>query len=246
MIPGFEEGLMNLKEGDTTTMDLQFPEDYHHKEIAGKPIHFKATVKKVREPHYPELNDEFANKAGVKDDAGLEGLKGEIRGNLTVELDKALKNKNKQTVMDKILELTPLEVPNTLVKREIGNMKEQSLHSMMRGQKHDLDPNLLPDEPFKDEALRRIKLGLIFSQYMKEHELKPNPEEVREHIENIAKSYQKPEQIVSWYYNHEESLEQVQSLVLENDVVEKIFSDAKITESQLSYTEAMEKTEDQQ
>jgi trigger factor len=235
MIPGFEEGLTGLKAGDEKTVKVTFPEDYGHDEVAGKDAEFEVKVHKVEEGHLPEVDEEFVKAFGVED-GSVDKLREEVRKNMERELDQTLRAQNKQAVMDKLLEVNSLEVPKALIESESRTLMDQMRQQMHipQGKEFSLDPSM-----FADQAERRVKLGLILSEVIKSNELKASPEAVREQVEKVAASYEKPEDVVKWYYDDRNRLAEVESLVLEDSVVEWAFGQGKVNEVQRSFDEVM-------
>jgi len=235
MIPGFEKGLLKSKAGDEVTLDLTFPEDYRNKDLAGKAVVFKVTVNKVSAAVMPELNDEFFAAFGVTE-GGVEGFRKEVAANMERELRKASKNRLKTTVMDLLLEQNELEVPKALVGAEINVLRQQALQQFGAGAKN-LDPSLLPDELFREQAEKRVKLGLILGEVIKQRSMRAEAAKVREAIEDIATTYESPEEVINWYYSNKEQLDAVESAVLEDQVFDVIFEQAKLKEVKVSYEE---------
>lgn len=234
MIAGFEEGLKGVKAEEERTLDLTFPEDYGYKEVAGKPVQFQVKVHAVEEPHLPELDDEFAKRFGVE---GVDALKQEVRDNMARELDQTLRNRVRQQVMNKLLELNEIEVPKALVDSEsqalLENMRQQ-MHVPQGKQGPDLSPSM-----FEEQATRRVTLGLILAEIIKRNELKAEPDQVRAAVEKIAASYEKPEEVINWYYGDRRRLGEVESSVLEDRVVDWALEQAKVTEKPMSFDELM-------
>ena len=235
MIPGFEKGLVKSKAGDEVSLDLTFPEDYRNKELAGKAVVFKVTVNKVSAAVLPELNEEFFTAFGVTE-GGLEGFRKEVAANMERELRKASKNRLKSTVMDSLLEQNEIDVPKALVGAEINVLREQALQQFGAGAKN-LDPSMLPDELFREQAEKRVKLGLILGEVIKQRSMRAEAAKVREAIEDIAATYESPEEVINWYYSNKEQLDAVESAVLEDQVFDVIFEQAKLKEVKVSYEE---------
>lgn len=235
MIPGFEKGLLKSKAGDEVSLELSFPEDYRNKDLAGKAVTFKVAVNKVSAAVLPELNDEFFAAFGVTE-GGLEGFRKEVASNMERELRKASKNRLKTTVMDLLLEQNQLEVPKALVGAEINVLRQQALQQFGAGAKN-LDPSLLPDELFREQAEKRVKLGLILGEVIKQRSMRAEPAKVREAVEDIAATYESPEEVINWYYSNKDQLDAVESAVLEDQVFDVIFEQAKLKEVKVSYEE---------
>lgn len=235
MIPGFEKGLLKSKAGEEVTLELTFPEDYRNKDLAGKAAVFKVTVNKVSAAVLPELDDAFFAAFGVNE-GGLEGFRKEVASNMERELRKASKNRLKTTVMDVLLEQNTVEVPKALVAAEINVLRQQALAQFGAGAKN-LDPSMLPDELFREQAEKRVKLGLILGEVIKQRGMRAEPAKVREAIEDIAATYESPEEVINWYYSNKDQLDGVESAVLEDQVFEVIFEQAKLEERTVSYEE---------
>ena len=234
MIPGFEEGLVGAKAGEERVVAVTFPEDYQNLDLAGKAAEFTITGHSVSEPKLPELNEEFFALFGIKE-GGLEGFREEVRKNMTRELRQALKTKVKAQVMDGLLAANPVEVPKALVQNEVDRLRVQAVQQFGGS----IKPDQLPAELFEEQARRRVSLGLIIGELVKQFELKPDEARVRELIEEMASAYQEPEQVVNWYYKNEQQLGEVRSVVLEEQVVDTVLGKAKVTEKQVSYEEAV-------
>ena len=234
MIPGFEDGLVGAKAGEERVVAVTFPEDYQNLDLAGKAAEFTITVNSVSEPRLPELDDAFFALFGIKD-GGLEGFRSEVRKNMQRELRQALKTKVKNQVMDGLLASNPIEVPKALVESEVNRLRVQAVQQFGGN----IKPEQLPAELFEEQARRRVALGLIISELVKQFELKPDEARVRELIEEMASAYQEPEQVVAWYLKNEQQLGEVRSVVLEEQVVDTVLQKAKVTDKQVSYDDAV-------
>ncbi|WP_150304024.1 trigger factor [Pseudomonas saliphila] len=235
MIPGFEEGLVGAKAGDSLTLNVTFPEDYQNLELAGKAAEFEVVVHSVAAPVLPELNDEFFAKFGVEE-GGLEGFRAEVRKNMERELRQAIKGKTKTQVMDGLLATNQVEVPKALLSSEIDRLREQAVQQFGGG---NIKPEQLPAELFEEQAKRRVSLGLIVAEVVKQNDIKPDNDRVRAMIEDLASAYQEPEQVVNWYFQNEQQLAEIQSVVLEEQVVDTVLQKAKVTDKQVSYEDAV-------
>lgn len=233
MIEGFEKGLIKAKTGDEVTLDLTFPAEYQNKELAGKAVTFVVTVNSVEGPELPELNDEFFAAFGITE-GGIEAFKVEVESNMQRELANASKSKLKNQVMEKLLEAHKVDIPAALVKGEIENLRQQALQQFGDAAKN-FDPAMLPDDLFKEQAEKRVALGLILGEVIKTKQLKVDAAKVKETIEDIASTYETPEQVVQWYYGNKNQLAAVESSVLEDQAFDAIVADAKVTEKKVSY-----------
>lgn len=234
MIPGFEDGLIGLKAGDEKTLKLTFPEDYQAEELRGAAVEFKVTVNSVSEKELPELDKDFYAKFGVEK-GGKPQFRKEVKANMVRELKNAIKTKTKTQVMDALLENHKPDLPKALVDSEIDTLRQQMLQRF-GGQQQNFDAkSLLPDTMFQEEAERRVALGLIVGEIVKANEIKVDAERVREMVEDLASTYEEPEEVVNYYYQNRQLLSGVESAALEDQVVDHILEQAKVTEENSSY-----------
>ncbi|AEF22213.1 trigger factor [Pseudomonas fulva] len=238
MIPGFEDALIGAKAGEERVINPTFPEDYQNLDLAGKTAEFTVKVNSVSAPQLPELNDEFFALFGIKD-GGLEGFRAEVRKNMERELRQAIKSKIKNQVMEGLLAANPVEVPKALIASEVNNLRVQAVQQFGGN----IKPDQLPAELFEEQAKRRVSLGLIVAEVVKQFELKPDDARVRELIQEMASAYQEPEQVVAWYYKNDQQLNEVRSVVLEEQVVDTVLQKANVTDKSVSYEEAVKPAE---
>jgi trigger factor len=246
MIEGFESGVVGMSAGEEKTLALSFPEEYHNEDLKGAAVEFKVKVNSVKEQVLAELDAELFTKYGVED-GGVDKFREEIGENMGRELKNAIQADLKQQVMDAVLAAhDSLEIPRALLQQEIGAMRQQMMQQFggMGGQDLDLE-SLLPEDMFKDKAEPRVKLGLILSEMINKQELKADPEKVRSAIEEMASTYEDPEEVINYYYSNQEQLSSVESKVLEDQVVEKLLEGANIKDSECSYQEAISRAQSQ-
>lgn len=237
MLPGFEQGVVGMKEGETKDVSVAFPEDYHGKDVAGKTAVFAITVKNVAEAKLPELNAEFAKSLGIED-GDLDKMRAEVRGNLEREVRFRLKARAKENVMSALLEVTPTELPKALIGLEIGRLVEGAKADLkQRG----IDPKLVPFNPqfFEAQARRRVHLGLALAELVRANELVAKPEQVKAIIEDLAQNYEDPAEVVAWYYQDAQRLAGPESMALEDNVVEFVLARAKVAEEAVGFEELM-------
>ena len=240
MIPGFEDGIAGMKAGEEKTLQLSFPEEYHKEELKGAAVEFKVTLNSVSELVPAELDEKLFAQYGV-DEGGLEVFRDEVKQNMSRELKNAVQGKMKQQVMDAVAAAhESLEVPRALIDREVGALRQQMFQQFggAGGQNLDLE-SLLPDEMFRENAERRVRLGLVLAELVSKFALSVDATKVRETIEEMASTYQDPEEVINWYYSNQEQLAAVESRVLEDQMVEKLLESAHIVEKQCSYQEAL-------
>lgn len=238
MIPGFEDALVGVKAGEEHVINPTFPEDYQNLDLAGKAAEFTVTVNSVSAPQLPELNDDFFALFGVKE-GGLDGFRAEVRKNMERELRQAIKSKIKNQVMEGLLGANPVEVPKALIGNEVNRLRVQAVQQFGGN----IKPDQLPAELFEEQAKRRVVLGLIVAEVVKQSELKADEARVRELIEEMASAYQEPEQVVAWYYKNDQQLNEVRSVVLEEQVVDTVLQKASVTDKAVSYEEAVKPAE---
>ncbi|MCC6075531.1 trigger factor [Pseudomonas sp. GCM10022188] len=238
MIPGFEDGLVGAKAGEERVLNVTFPEDYQNLDLAGKAAEFAVTVNAVAEAKLPELSEEFFALFGVKE-GGVEGFRAEVRKNMERELRQAVKSKVKNQVMEGLLASNPIEAPKALLGNEVNRLRVQAVQQFGGN----IKPEQLPAELFEEQAKRRVLLGLIVAEVVKQFEIKPDEARVRAMIEEMASAYQEPEQVVAWYYKNPQQLDEVRSVVLEEQVVDTVLQKAIVTDKQVSYEEAVKPAE---
>jgi trigger factor len=232
-----EDSLLGTEAGQELSLDLHFPSDFGAGELAGKPVHFEVKVNTVEEPVLPEIDDEFATGFGVKE-GGIEKLKSEIRDNMQRELEEGIRSTTKQRVMEALLAGRNLDLPESLIEREVQRSLEQRRlelsHSGIDTSEIELDP-----EDFKQAAGRRVSLGLLVGELIKENSIKADPDEVRARIDSIASTYEDSREVVRWYYSEPARLSEVESTVLEDTVVTWILDRATVVPEATSFDELL-------
>jgi trigger factor len=237
MIPGFEEGIAGITAGEEKEIEVTFPEDYQAEHLAGQVAKFNIKAISVSEPVKPELNDEFFAQFDVKE-GGMEAFREEVRSNMQRELDSAIKSKVKNQVMDGLYDTNEFDLPSSLIDQEVNRMRQEAVQRF-GGENAQIDPSMLPAEMFSDQAEKRVKIGLIVNGIVEEKEVKPDDARVRETIESMASSYEDPDQVINFYYSNEQQLSQIQSMVLEDQIVDLVLETAKVTEKTVPYEEAV-------
>ena len=238
MIPGFEEGILGMEAGKDKDITVTFPEDYNAAELAGKEAVFTIKVNTVSEATKPELNEEFFARFNPKEE-GEAGFRAEIRSNMSREMNQALKSKLKNGLLNAYLELNTFDVPKALVTEELGRLKQQALQQFGGGNEN-LDPSILPDEMFQDQADKRVKIGLLAAEIIQQNEFKADEDKVKVLVEEMAQGYQDPQEFIDHYMNNAEQRSQLDGVVLEDQVVEHLLAAASITEVAVDYKTAVE------
>ena len=234
MIPGFETQLVGVTKGEERTINITFPEQYHAEELAGKEAVFKITVHEVKQPEVPELNEELVKSFGIED-GNIDSLRADIRKNMDRELQQRLDARIKEQVMEGLLEMNDIGVPKALTQEEIGRLREQ-----MSGQMPpDSDMSQLPDELFEKEANKRVRLGLVIGEIVRQQEIKADAAAVRQEVEAMAASYQEPQQVIDYYYGNPELLQNIEGLVLEKAVTNCVLEAATVEDKASTFKETM-------
>ena len=237
MLPDFETAVEGCKAGESKTFDLTFPEDYHAKDLAGQTVQFEITVKQVQAPRLPEIDADFAKQMGVAD-GDVEKMRAEVEANLKREVKRRIEARLKDQVMDALLKANPIAIPNALVDMEIQRLMQAARQDMeQRGMKAKDMP--LQPEWFAENAKRRVTLGLILAEVVKTENLQAKPEQVRAMVEDMAASYEQPEEVIRWYYAQPQRLSDVEGVAIENNVVEWVLGKAKVTDKAVAFDELM-------
>ena len=238
MLKEFEDATSGMQLGQSKTFQLAFPADYHGKDVAGKTADFMVTVKKIEAAHLPEVNEALARSLGIAD-ATIEGLRADIRKNLEREVKFRLLSRNKQAVMDALMAKAELDLPNASVQSEIGRLMEGARADLKKRGIKDADKAPIPDDVFRPQAERRVRLGLVVAELVRANSLQARPEQLKAHIEELASSYEKPAEVLRWYYGDNQRMAEVESMVIENNVTEFVLSKAQVTEKSVSFDELM-------
>jgi trigger factor len=237
MLPEFETAMFGMKAGETKSFDLTFPETYHGKDVAGKQVVFTVTLHSVGAPKLPEVDADFAKSVGIED-GDVSKLEAEIRTNLTREVTRRLNARNKDAAMNALLKVAQFEAPKALLEWESQSLMEQTVKDMeSRGMKMKGVP--LPPELFAERAEKRVKLGLILADKVQKHNLQAKPEQVKALIQDYAKSFDSPDEVIRWYAADAQRRQEVENLVLEENVVEWAMSQAKTTDKAVTFKELM-------
>lgn len=238
MIPGFEEGLIGAKKGDKKTLSATFPENYHVETLAGKTAQFAVTVNTVSEGTMPALDKAFYEKFGINAEDET-AFRAEVRSSMEKELKAAIEKNTKNQVMEGLASIHQFEVPKALIDNEINLLRRQALQQFMGDRASTLDASKLPAELFSEQAERRVKLGLILGEIIRDQNLTADQKRVRSMIEEVASTYNEPEQVVNWYLGNPQQLREVETMVLEESVVLWALSKAQVTEKNAAYEDVM-------
>ena len=241
MIPGFEDGIVGMKAGDEKTIDVTFPEEYQAENLAGKEAQFKINVKTVEEAKLPEIDEEFLELFGVKE-GGVEQLKEDVRKNMTREVKNAARNQVKQATFDALLEKNEFDVPSAMVDQEVDrqrNLMMQRFAQQFGGNANSIDKDMLPRELFEEQAVRAARLGVLVSRVIEENELKVDQDRVETFIKETAENYEDPAEVIEYYTNDAQQRANIESVVLEDQVVDFLLEQGKVTDKEVGYQELL-------
>ena len=238
MLKEFEDAVRGMKSGESKTFPLSFPADYHGKDVAGKQADFLVTVKKIEAAHLPEINEALAKSLGIAD-ATVEGLRADIKKNLEREVKFRLLARNKNAVMDALVANAELDVPQSIVQAELERMVEGARADLKQRGIKDADKAPIPDDIFRPQAEKRVRLGLVVAELTRANNLFPTREQITAHVQELASSYEKPEDVVRWYLGDEKRMGEVESVVIENNVTDFVMGKAKVLEKAVAFDELM-------
>ena len=238
MLEQFDKAVRGMKVGDNKTFPLQFPEDYHGKDVAGKEADFLVTVKKIEAQHLPELNEPFIQSLGIA--AGtVEGLRADVKKNLEREVKFRVLGRNKGAAMDALLKVATLDVPKALVDNELERLVAGARDDLKQRGIKDADKAPIPSELFQPQAERRVRLGLVVAELVRANNLQAKPEQLQAHIEEMSQSYEKPADVMRWYLSDRQRMAEVEAVVIENNVTAYVLSLATVADKALPFDELM-------
>ena len=238
MLEAFDSAVRGMKVGESKTFPLAFPADYHGADVAGKEADFLVTVKKIEAQNLPDVNEAFAKALGIAD-ASIEGLRADIKKNLEREVKFRVLARNKGAVMDALVAAAELEVPNALIASETERMVANAREDLKKRGVKDAEKAPIPDEIFKPQAERRVRLGLVVAELVRSNNLQAKPEQLQAHIEEMSQSYEKPVEVQRWYLSDRSRMAEVEAIVVENNVTEFVLAKAKVTDKELPFDSLM-------
>ncbi len=238
MLEQFDQAVRGMKVGDSKTFPLQFPEDYHGKDVAGKEADFVVTVKKLEQPQLPEVNEAFAKALGIQGGT-VEALRADVRKNLEREVKFRLLARNKQAAMNALVGAATLDVPKALIAGESERMADQMRADLKKRGMKDAENMQLPPEMFAAEAERRVRLGLVVGELVRKENLQAKPEQLRAHIEELSQSYEKPAEVMRYYLTDRQRMAEVEAVVVENNVAQYVLGRAKVADKAVPFDELM-------
>ncbi|QFU04453.1 Trigger factor [Pseudoalteromonas sp. THAF3] len=235
MIPGFEDNIVGKKAGEEVVADVTFPEEYHAENLKGKAAQFTITVKKVEVQELPELNDEFAKLFGITE-GGVDALKEEVKKNMSRELDQAVKAKVKEQAIEGLLKQNEVDVPKALVEQEIDALRKQA------AQRFGGDANNMPELPaelFQEQAIKRVKTGLLLGEVIKANEIEADDAKVEELINTMASAYEDPSEVVEYYKSNDQLMQQMRNVAMEEQAIDALLANAKVTDVETAFDDIM-------
>lgn len=238
MLKEFEDAVRGMKAGESKTFPLAFPEDYHGKDVAGKTADFLVTLTKVEAANLPEVNEALVKSLGIAD-GSVEALRADIKKNLEREVKFRLQARNKQAVMDALVSVAELDLPKASVQAEVARLMESARADLKQRGIKDADKAEIPEDIFLPQAERRVRLGLVVAELVKANKLEATPEQLKAHVDELAASYEKPEEVVRWYFGDRQRLAEVEAVVIENNVTEFVLGKAKVSDKAVSFEELM-------
>jgi trigger factor len=238
MLKEFEDAARGMKSGESKTFPLKFPDDYQGRDVAGKTADFMVTLKKLEAAHLPELTEELCKSLGVAD-ATVTGLRTDIRNNLEREVKFRLLGRNKQAALDALVAQAELDLPQSIVQSELDRMAEGAREELKQRGIKDADKAPIPEDVFRPQAERRVRMGLVVSEVVRMQKLQATPDQIKAHVEDLAASYEKPSEVARWYYSDNRRIAEVEAIVIENNVTNYVMSLVKIKDKNISFDELM-------
>ena len=250
MIPGFEDGIVGMKKGEEKVIDVTFPEDYQAENLAGKAAQFKITVKQVEKPKLPEIDAEFLKTFGLTEEEGVEKLKADVRKNMDREVKNGLRNQVKAATFDALVAANEVEVPESMLAQEIDRQRQQMIQQFTQqfGAQgaQAFDSSMLPDDLFKEQAQKAVKLGVLVSKVLADAKIEVDPARVEAYIDDMASSYEDPTEVIEYFKNAKQQRAQIEAVVLEDQIVDHILASAKVTDTAVSYEELLKEQQARQ
>ncbi len=238
MLEQFDKAVRGMKSGESKTFPLQFPDDYQGKDVAGKEADFRVTTTKIEAQKLPEVDEAFAKALGIPEGT-VEGLRASVRKNLEREVRQRVLARNKSAVMDALINAAQLDLPKALVAGELERLMGAAREDLKQRGIKDADKAPLPEELFQGQAERRVRLGLVVAELVRQHNLQAKPEQLQAHIEEMSQSYEKPAEVMRWYLSDRQRMAEVESVVIEKNVTEFVLGKAKVNAKELAFDELM-------
>jgi len=238
MLEQFDKAVRGMKVGESKTFPLQFPEDYHGKDVAGKEADFLVTMKKIEAQHLPELDEAFIKTLGIEG-GSVEALRADVKKNLEREVKFRVLARNKAAAMEALVTVAELDLPKALVEAELERLVAQAREDLKQRGMKDVEKAPIPTEIFQPQAERRVRLGLVVAELVKTQNLQAKPDQLQAHIEEISQSYEKPAEVMRWYLSDRNRMAEVEAVVIESNVAQYVLANAKVTDKALAFDELM-------
>jgi trigger factor len=238
MLEQFDQGVRGMKVGESKTFPLKFPDDYQGQDVAGKEADFLVTMKKVETQNLPAVDADFAKSLGIAEGT-VEGLRADVKKNLAREVKFRVAARNKAAVMDALAKSAELDLPNALIAAEMERLVESARADLKQRGVPDADKAPIPEEIFKPQAEKRVRLGLVVAELVRTQNLQAKPEQLQAHIEEMSQSYEKPAEVMRWYLGDRQRMAEVEAVVIENNVTEYVLGQAKVSDKVLPFDELM-------
>ena len=238
MLEQFDKAVRGMKCGESKTFALQFPDDYHGKDVAGKEADFRVSTTKIEAQKLPEVDEAFAKSLGIKDGT-VAALREDVKKNLEREVSQRLLARNKTAVMDALLKVAQLDLPKSLLANELERMLAVAREDLKKRGIKDAETTALPTDLFEAQAERRVRLGLVVGELVRQHNLQAKPEQLQKHIEELSQSYEKPTEVMRWYLSDRQRMAEVEAMVIEKNVTDFVLDKAKVVDKVLPFEELM-------
>ena len=238
MLEQFDKAVRGMKVGDNKTFPLQFPAEYHGKDVAGKEADFLVTIKKIEAQNLPALDEPFVKSLGIADGSN-EGLRADVKKNLEREVKFRILSRNKAAAMDALVKVAELDIPKALVDNELERLVASARDDLKQRGVKDFDKAPIPSEIFQPQAERRVRLGLVVAELVRSHHLQARPDQLQAHIEELSQSYEKPGDVMRWYLSDRQRMAEVEAVVIENNVTQHVLGLVKINDKALPFDDLM-------
>ena len=238
MLEQFDKAVRGMKVGDNKTFPLQFPDDYHGKDVAGKEADFLVTMKKIEAQNLPAMDEGFVQSLGIADGT-VDALRADVKKNLEREVKFRVLARNKAAAMDALIKVAELDVPKALVDSELERLVASAREDLKQRGVKDADKAPIPNEIFQPQAERRVRLGLVVAELVRTNNLQAKPEQLQAHIEELSQSYEKPSEVMRWYLSDRQRMAEVEAVVIENNVTQHVLGQVKINDKSLPFDDLM-------
>jgi trigger factor len=236
MLQAFEQAVVGMKVGESRSFQLPFPDDYKNKEVAGKSADFIVTLNQLESSHLPEVNEAFVKSLRIPVGT-LDALMADIKKSLNRELKARLLAKNKQAAIDALVSVATLDLPQSIVQSEMDRLVKKTREDLKQRGIPDADKAPIPPEIFRPQAENRVRMGLVVGDLVRTRNLAATPEQIKAYVEDLAASYEKPDDVVRWYYNDKTRMAEVEAIVVESNVTSHVLAQAQVLEKTVSFTE---------